>query len=102
MHPLHIQSALIRMRFLVPRQSVFCKEYTVQQSAMPCLLLHQIEREFDELDVDHDGFITPQDLVAASRAGVTSNHTGRTHLSAAAIMTINDTAGSAGESLVMM
>ncbi|KAF8071086.1 CPK12 [Scenedesmus sp. PABB004] len=38
-----------------------------------------IEREFDELDMDHDGFITPEDLVAASRAGVVASP-GRTPL----------------------
>lgn len=36
-----------------------------------------IEREFEELDVDHDGFITPADLVAASRAGTLSTPTSR-------------------------
>eukprot|EP00775_Hariotina_reticulata_P006118 gene6118-6357_t len=29
-----------------------------------------IEREFAELDMDHDGYITAEDLVAASRAGI--------------------------------
>lgn len=33
-----------------------------------------IEREFEELDMDHDGFITPEDLVAASRALPAAGH----------------------------
>eukprot|EP00878_Enallax_costatus_P013938 GHUV01014575.1.p1 GENE.GHUV01014575.1~~GHUV01014575.1.p1 ORF type:complete len:378 (+),score=171.46 GHUV01014575.1:509-1642(+) len=58
-----------------------------------------IEREFEELDVDHDGFITPQDLMAASRAGVTSPHSRRTPSPAAATtaVSLKDAAvGSAG------
>jgi hypothetical protein len=34
------------------------------------VVIHQIEREFAELDMDHDGYITAEDLVAASRAGI--------------------------------
>lgn len=37
----------------------------------------QIEREFAELDMDHDGFITPADLVAASKAAAESQNQGR-------------------------
>lgn len=32
----------------------------------------QIACEFAELDVDHDGYITPEDLVAASRGQPTT------------------------------
>jgi hypothetical protein len=34
----------------------------------------QLEREFEELDVDHDGFITAEDLVAASRSAPTNSN----------------------------
>jgi hypothetical protein len=34
----------------------------------------QLEREFEELDVDHDGFITAEDLVAASRSAPSNSN----------------------------
>jgi len=37
------------------------------------MFLLQLEREFEELDVDHDGFITAEDLVAASRSAPSTN-----------------------------
>jgi hypothetical protein len=47
-------------------------------TSLPCPSPHQpeqLEREFEELDVDHDGFITAEDLVAASRSAPSANRT---------------------------
>jgi hypothetical protein len=50
-------------------RGVFCNLlHTCIHTVHPPLLLSQLEREFEELDVDHDGYITAEDLVAASRS----------------------------------
>lgn len=44
-------------------------------TSLACSPPTQLEREFEELDVDHDGFITAEDLVAASRSAPSNNRT---------------------------
>jgi hypothetical protein len=67
------------------RQSLACVSLLFQDSKLKFFFLRtlgvvvscvpvQLEREFEELDVDHDGFITAEDLVAASRSAPSNSN----------------------------